>query len=90
MERVHIVISGKVQGVFFRSFIKYHAVLLKLKGYVKNTLDGKGEAVFKGSEDSIKKMLKLCKKGPEGSKVININIKKEPFKNEFEDFEVKY
>ena len=90
MKRVHIVISGKVQGVFFRSFIKYHAVLLKLKGYVKNTFDGKVEAVFEGLEDNIKKMLELCKKGPESSKVININIKEETFKNEFKDFEVKY
>jgi len=63
MKRVHIVISGKVQGVFFRSFIKYHAVLLKLKGYVKNTLMERWKLFSKVQKTVSKRCLNYAKKG---------------------------
>jgi len=87
MKRVQVIISGKVTGVFFRSFVKYHAIRLKLNGFVKNTNE-KLEAVFEGEEENIKKMIELCKKGPGGSKVTDIKIVNQHFKSEFKDFEV--
>ena len=87
MKRIHIIISGNVTGVFFRDFIKINAIKLKLKGFVKN-INEKVEFVFEGKEESIKKMIELCKKGPKGSKVTDIKIVRQHFKNEFKDFEV--
>ena len=87
MKRVQVIISGKVTGVFFRSFVKYHAIRLKLNGFVKNE-SGKVEAVFEGKEENIKRMIELCKKGPEGSKATDLKINEQHFKNEFKDFEV--
>ena len=87
MKRIHIIISGNVTGVFFRDFIKINAIKLKLKGFVKN-IDEKVEAIFEG--ENIKKMIELCKKGPKGSKVTDIKIKEEQFKNEFKDFKVTH
>lgn len=87
MKSMKVTISGNVTGVFFRDFIKSNAINLNLKGFVRN-VNEKVEAIFEGEEKSIKKMIELCKKGPEGSKVTDIKIKKEQIKNEFKDFKV--
>lgn len=82
LERNKIILSGKVQGVFFRKFICENAVKLGLKGYVKNTADRNVEAVFEGEKEKIKSMIELCRKGPESAKVENIKIIKEKFQHE--------
>lgn len=89
MKRVRILISGNVTGIFFRRFVKENADKLGLKGFVRN-FDDKVEAVLEGEEENIDKLILLCKKGPAGAKVKDIQIKDEEFKNEFEDFEIKY
>ena len=89
MERLHILIFGKVIDVGFRSFVKYHADLLNVKGYVQN----KGrevELVLEGNPESLKQLIAICRKGPPRSRVIKINIEKEDFKNEFNTFEIRY
>ena len=83
-KRKKMIISGAVQGVFFRRFIYEHAKQLGLKGYVKNIEGGNVEAVFEGDEDKIKKMIDLCKNGPPTAKVENIKITEEKLKNEKE------
>jgi len=90
MKRVHIFISGTVQGVFFRSNIKKIANKLNLKGFVKNLPNGKVEAVFEGKEENINEILKFCKKGPSGAKIKKIEVKEEKVSNEFSSFEVRY
>ena len=82
IKRIKIIISGKVQGVFFRKFIYEHAVKLGLNGYVKNTENGNVEAMFEGEEDKIKKIIRLCKKGPAGANVENVKIIEEKIRNE--------
>ncbi len=90
MKRVHVFISGKVQGVFFRSNIKERANKLNLKGFVKNLPNEKVEAVFEGKEENINEILKFCKKGPSGAKIKDIKIKEEKVSNKFNSFEVRY
>jgi acylphosphatase len=90
MKRVHIFISGIVQGVFFRSNIKEKANKLNLKGFVKNLPNGKVEAVFEGKEENINEILKFCKKGPQGAKIKDVEIKEEKVSNEFNSFGVRY
>jgi|SRR3989344_6321698 len=84
LKRNKVIISGEVQGVFFRKFVYEHAVKLGLKGYVKNTEEGSVEAVFEGEEKNVNEMVKLCKKGPREAKVKNITLIKEKFLDEKE------
>ncbi len=88
MQRIHAFISGKVQGVFFRSFIKENADKLDIKGYVKNLDDGRLEAVFEGSEAKTKEIIQKCKKGPLFAEVNHVDAIKEKYIGEFKSFEI--
>lgn len=70
-----IIISGVVQHVFFRDFIKKNADKLHVKGYAKNLERGEVEAILENDEKTIEKMINLCRKGPRKAKVENIIIK---------------
>lgn len=64
MSQAHLFISGTVQGVGFRQFIKQHAQNLGLTGYVRNTEDGGVEVVLQGDEGKIDHMIDCCSEGP--------------------------
>ncbi len=81
MKRVHVFISGIVQGIFFRAFVSRNAHTLELKGWVKNSKE-QVEAVFEGDEEKIKEMLELCHQGPSGAKIEGVEYKEEPIKKE--------
>ena len=87
MKRVHVWIHGEVIMVGFRYFIRNKSLLLGLNGWIRN-IDNKVEAVFEGSEDKIKEILKYCEKGPVISKVDNVDIKYEKPEN-LRGFEIK-
>jgi acylphosphatase len=77
--QAHLLIEGRVQGVFYRAFTREVAARLGLKGWVRNLYDGRVEAVFEGSKPLIEKAIEECRKGPRGSAVENIDIEwKEP------------
>ncbi len=84
--RVHVFISGKVQGVFFRSSTKDRADELNLTGWVRNLADGRVEAVFEGEEENVEKMAQWCRKGPEYARVNYVEVISEPYKGEFGGF----
>ncbi len=88
--RVHIFVSGQVQGVFFRQKTKQQAESLGVRGWVKNLDDGKVEAVFEGEEEAVDALVDFCKKGPKGAIVIGVKIDQEQFSGKFHDFEVVY
>lgn len=88
--RAHLLISGRVQGVFYRSFTEDVAHSLGLKGWVKNCSDEKVEAVFEGKKEDIEKAISLCYKGPPAARVSNIDVQWEDFKGEFDTFSTKY
>jgi acylphosphatase len=88
--RCHVLVSGRVQGVFFRQNTLERARALGLKGWVRNTEDGRVEAVFEGEREKIEKILEWMKIGPPLAEVENLEIKWEDFKGEFEDFEIRY
>jgi acylphosphatase len=90
MGRVHIVVHGYVQGIFFRFNTKKFALDLGLKGYAKNLQDGTVEVVAEGPEEKLKELVEFCKRGPELAKVSKIDVKFEKLKNEFEGFEIRY
>lgn len=84
---VRLYISGTVQGVFFRSFVKENAEKIGVKGFVRNLEDGRVEVFVEGEIDSVKKMIDICKKGPRHSQIKNIELKEERYQN-FRTFKV--
>lgn len=87
-KRVHILVSGRVQGVSFRSRVKKMADELSLHGYVKNVDDDKLEAIFEGDKNAIENMLEFCKDGPEDAEVSAIVIDEENYNGEFNKFSI--
>ncbi|MBU3941787.1 MAG: acylphosphatase [Nanoarchaeota archaeon] len=90
MKRVHIIISGYVQGVFFRHNTKIKARKLGLKGFVMNVPNGNVEVIAEGNEKEINELIDFCRKGPMLSCVANLKIEYEEFKGEFDDFTVRF
>ncbi|MDP3966564.1 MAG: acylphosphatase [archaeon] len=84
---VRLYITGLVQGIFFRSFIKENAEKLNLKGFVRNLEDGRVETFFEGNPEDVNKMVELCKKGPKHSEVKNVEEKEEKFQD-FKSFKI--
>ena len=62
--RVHAVVHGRVQGVFFRAEAERRARALQLAGWVRNTPEGTVEVVFEGPEAQVTTMLAWCERGP--------------------------
>ncbi|MBI5894400.1 MAG: acylphosphatase [Deltaproteobacteria bacterium] len=87
--RAHVLISGIVQGVFFRANTRDIALSHGIHGWVRNTMDGKVEAVFEGDETAVKKVVEWCKRGPSGARVDNIDIKWLAHTDEFNGFMVR-
>ena len=71
-KRVHLIVSGAVQGVGFRMFIDRKARELKLCGWVKNRMDGSVEIDAQGTEEAIEELLHQAKRGPSRSRVTSI------------------
>ncbi|HDD43982.1 MAG TPA: acylphosphatase [Candidatus Desulfofervidus auxilii] len=88
--RAHVIITGKVQGVFFRASTQDEAVRLGLTGWVKNRPDGAVEAVFEGDKKSIEEIIKWCHSGPPWARVKEVKISWEPYKGEFARFSIIY
>ncbi len=88
--RAHAVISGRVQGVFFRMETKRAADGFGVFGWVKNRRDGTVEAVFEGDQDRVDAALEWCKEGPAHANVVDVNINWDDYTGEFNRFEVTY
>jgi len=89
-KRVHLYISGHVQGVFFRAFTKERADFYGITGWVKNLPDGRVEALGEGNEELLKEWIKDLSKGPPLAYVKDIKEEWSEAKNEFTDFEIRY
>jgi acylphosphatase len=66
---VHAIVYGRVQGVFFRSFVEEHAQQLDLKGYVRNLPSGDVEVVAEGEREHVEKLVEYLKVGPPAARV---------------------
>lgn len=89
MKRLHLIITGKVQGVFFRDSCQKKAQELDVKGWVKNTSGGV-EAVLEGEDERVNQLVEWCKKGPNAAEVEKVDFKEEDFQDEFEEFKILY
>ncbi|MBS3085149.1 acylphosphatase [Candidatus Pacearchaeota archaeon] len=84
---IRLYITGTIQGVFFRAFIKENAEKYNVKGFVRNLEDGRIEVFLEGDADNVNKMIELCKKGPKHSKIEKVEEKEERFQD-FKTFKV--
>ena len=89
-QRVHLLVSGKVQGVFFRQALKVIAKKNNVFGWVRNLTDKRVEAILEGHSQSVNLVIKWVRIGSANSRVDNVEITNEEFKNEFSTFEVLY
>jgi len=87
--RVHLFISGMVQGVFFRDSARQVAQSMGITGYVRNLQDGRVELVAEGEKDSVDTLVQWCHKGPPAAKVVSVDIENEHYIGEFDLFDVK-
>lgn len=74
LRAVHVEISGRVQGVWFRGWTVKEAKVHRLTGWVRNRRDGSVEAVFQGEAEDVRSMLTACDQGPMMAKVESIRI----------------
>lgn len=89
MKCAHLMVSGRVQGVFFRDNTRKKALQLGLKGYAKNLPDGNVEIVAQGSEEKLDELIAFVRKGPGISRVTDIKVgHRQP--EDFDSFDVRY
>ncbi|MFC1454277.1 acylphosphatase [Verrucomicrobiota bacterium] len=88
--RVHLNISGRVQGVCFRYYCCEQAQLFGVKGFVRNNEDGSVEVVAEGMEKDIIKFTEWCRHGPPHATVVSFEEKHEAPTGEFDSFTVSH
>jgi acylphosphatase len=89
-KRVRLIISGRVQGVFFRAETENQALSLNVKGWVRNMSDGRVEMTIEGDEDDIQRMIAWCHKGPRLARVEKVDYHEELFQDSFDEFKIVY
>jgi acylphosphatase len=89
MQRVHLIIKGRVQGVFFRGSIRQIATRLGINGIAINLSNGNVEVIAEGEKNKLEELIEFCRKGPEGAKVEDIETRYEKAKKEFNEFYVR-
>lgn len=90
IQRLHIYISGRVQGVFYRDWTRRSAQELGLCGWVKNLPDRRVEALFEGTKTQLEEMLRRCHDGPGPARVDHVEVTWEEATREFKIFEIIY
>jgi acylphosphatase len=88
--KAHAVISGRVQGVFFRMETQRAAQRFGVFGWVRNLRDGTVEAVFEGKKDQVDAVLDWCNKGPAHAHVTDVKVNFEAYTGEYQSFEITY
>ncbi|MDG6996001.1 MAG: acylphosphatase [Nitrososphaerota archaeon] len=87
---VNVVISGKVQGVFFRSNLRSIAERNAVVGWVRNLPGGEVEALIQGRKKDVEKVLAWCNKGPDRAKVTNVSVKQVDTTQSYSNFAILY
>jgi acylphosphatase len=90
-KRIRMIISGRVQGVFYRAYTHEEARRLGILGWVKNLPDGRVEVLAEGDPERLKALEAWCWEGPPYARVSNVEVCEEPVKvGEFTSFDIRY
>ena len=88
--RVHVYVSGLVQGVYFRYSMREEARKLGVHGWVRNTDDERVEAVFEGPRAAVEQVIAWCHQGPRGARVEDVAIMWEAPTGQERGFDTRY
>jgi acylphosphatase len=86
--RVHVIVTGRVQGVAFRADARWAAGRAGVTGWVRNRADGSVEAVVEGGRDSVEQMLAWFRQGSALARVDDVAVRWETYSGEFADFRI--
>lgn len=75
--RRHVLVAGRVQGVFFRDSCRTEAVRAGVSGWVRNRADGQVEAVFEGELEAVERLVAWCRQGPPRARVNGVEVRNE-------------
>jgi acylphosphatase len=88
--RLHVWVSGCVQGVFFRSAVQEQAYTVGVTGWVRNLTDGRVEAVLEGERDAVEQVVAFCRRGPPYARVAGVGVREEEYHGDLPGFAVRY
>ena len=88
--RVHIFVSGIVQGVFFRAHTQETANRLSLTGWVRNIYDGRVEIIAEGTKENLLKLVAWCNQGPPNALIEDVIAQWQEATDEFKNFDIRY
>jgi acylphosphatase len=88
--RAHVIISGRVQGVFFRAETQSAAQRLNVSGWVRNRSDGTVEALFEGAAAAVQSAVDWCWQGSPIAHVSDVRVQWEDYTGEFDNFSITY
>jgi len=90
MVRAHVIVHGRVQGVFFRAETQRAARERKVAGWVRNRRDGTVEAVMEGDKADVESAVAWCRQGSPLAEVEKVDVTWEPYSGDFSAFDVRY
>jgi len=88
--RAHLIISGRVQGVYFRAETQRAALRIGVTGWVRNKRDGTVEAEVEGSSKDVGALIEWCKRGSPLSKVDRVDVAWKDYQGGWDTFEVRF
>lgn len=88
--RAHVIISGTVQGVYFRAETRDQALALGVTGWVKNRPEGSVEGLFEGKREAVEKLISWCRQGPPDADVSDVAVTWESYRGEFPKFKITF
>ena len=89
MKTIHLVVSGRVQGVYFRAFTRKRAIKFGIVGFVSNKENGDVEIVAQADQKNLDNFINWCHEGPLMAKVENVDISEYSTSEEFSQFEIR-
>ncbi|TAN47763.1 MAG: acylphosphatase [Methylococcaceae bacterium] len=89
MRKVHVWVSGRVQGVCYRATACEQAQSRSLTGWVKNLADGRVEIVAEGNANAVAAFLDWCRRGPSHARVDNLEVLDETASGGYSGFAVR-
>lgn len=90
MKALRIIVSGLVQGVWYRASTQREAVGLGLCGWVRNLPDGRVEILVQGEAEKLKTLCDWCRQGPPGARVDELEIEDAQVESNIDSFRVRY
>jgi acylphosphatase len=86
--RAELLISGLVQGVFYRASARQEAMRLGIAGEIRNLPGGEVEAIVEGTKEKLEEFITWCKRGPSGARVDDVQVRWAPSRGQFVSFRI--